>query len=123
LLARNNTGSGPIVALYDGSVAATRALRLAIELAVPVGELRVLVWAADGQAAAERRQLAERLLENAAVPAQCQHLAGHEPRRIIEWVNRQQGGLLVFSPTAGHLPADIAQILLNEAEQHILIVR
>jgi nucleotide-binding universal stress UspA family protein len=123
LLARVDVEGRPVVALYDGSAAGERVLRLAADLAGRDGDLRVLVWASDAQIAFERRRLAEGLLAEAGVPTQFQHLAGDEPRRVIEWVNRQKGKLLILSPATGNLPADVAHVLLYEAEQNVLIIR
>jgi nucleotide-binding universal stress UspA family protein len=123
LLVKSGVESGPIIALFDGSAAGVRALRLAADLIDPVGDLRVLAWALDEQAAFERRQLAVEILKDDQSQVQFQHLSGDNPQQVIEWVNRQKGSLLILSDGEGNLPIDILQLLLEDAEQHILIVR
>jgi len=123
LLVKTDVEPGPVIALYDGSENGRRALLLAAELAGRVGDLRVLVWASDEQMAHERRQYAIQLLEKADVQLQFQHLSGDDPQRVIEWVNRQKGSLLILGGGERNLPDDIAQTLLDEAQQHILFLR
>jgi nucleotide-binding universal stress UspA family protein len=123
LLVKSGVESGPIIALFDGSAAGVRALRLAADLIDQVGDLRVLAWALDEQAAFERRQLAVEILKDNQSQVQFQHLSGDNPQQVIEWVNRQKGSLLILSDGEGNLPIDILQLLLEDAEQHILIVR
>lgn len=123
LLVKTDVESGPVIALYDGSEEGHRALLLAAELADHVGDLRVLVWASDEETAFARRQYAIQLLEKADVQLQFQHLSGDDPERVMEWVNRQKGSLLILGGGKNNLPDDIAQKLLDEAQQHILYLR
>lgn len=123
LLVKAGVESGPIIALYDGSEAGLRALRLAADLAGRVGDLRVLAWAADDESAVERREFALELLKDTEPEVQFQHLSGDNPQQVIEWVNRQKGSLMIVGGRENNLPADIVQTLLDDAEQHILIVR
>lgn len=123
LLVRTDVGSGPIVTLYDGSATGRRALSLAARLAGPSGDLRVLVWGADEEEAFERRQFAVRLMETLGTHAQFQHLSGDLPIRVLQWVNRQKGNLLILGGGDCLLPDDIQFLLLDEAEQHILLIR
>lgn len=123
LLVKAHVESGPIVVLYDGSATGLRALRLAVDLAAVGGDLRVLVWATDEAEAFERRQFATRLLEEKGIAAQFQHLSGDLPQRVLQWVNRQKGNLLLLGGGENHLPPDIFGELLDEAEQHILIIK
>ncbi len=123
LLVKSGVESGPIIALFDGSAAGVRALHLAADLIDRGGDLRVLVWALDEQAAFERRQLAVAILREYESQVQFQHLSGNDPQQVIEWVNRQKGSLLILSGGEEGLPIDILQLLLEDAEQHILIVR
>ncbi len=113
---------GPIIALYDGSPTANRLLHLAATLAERSGDLRVLVWAATDDEAFERRQQAVEILAPLRVQAQFQHLSGDNPLLVLEWVNRQKGSLLVLG-RSDDLPPDIFQTLLDEAGQHILVIR
>lgn len=123
LLVKTDVEPGPVIALYDGSENGRRALLLAAELADRVGDLRVLVWASDEQTAYTRRQYAIQLLERADIQLQFQHLSGDDPQRVIEWVDRQKGSLLMLAGGARNLPEDIVQKLIDEAQQHILFLR
>jgi nucleotide-binding universal stress UspA family protein len=123
LLVKSGVESGPVIALYDGSVAGLRALRLAAELAGRVGDMRILAWALDEETALERRQLAMQLIREFDLQPQYQHLSGDNPYQVIQWVNRQKGSLLILGGGENNLPADIIQILLDDAQQHILIAR
>jgi len=123
LLVKADTDPGPVIALYDGSENGRRALLLAAEIADHVGDLRVLVWATDEEAAYSRRMYAIRLLDKTDVRLQFQHLVGDDPRRVIEWVNRQNASLLILSGNVRNLPDDIVQVLIDEARQHILFIR
>jgi nucleotide-binding universal stress UspA family protein len=123
LLVKSGVESGPIIALFDGSAAGMRALRLAADLIDRVGDLRVLAWAPGEETAYERRQLAVEILKDNQSQVQFQHLSGDNPQQLIEWVNRQKGSLLLLSGAEDSLPLDILQLLLEDAEQHILIVR
>lgn len=123
LLVKSDVEAGPIIALYDGSATGWRALRLAAELAKSGGDLRVLVWATNEEDAFARRQLAARLLEEVGIQAQLQHLSGDLPQRVLQWVNRQKGNLLLLGGSDNFLPPDIFGILLDEAEQHILVIK
>lgn len=123
LLVKTDVEPGPVIALYDGSGNGRRALLLAAELADRVGDLRVLVWASDEQTAYTRRQFAIQLLEKTDIQLQFQHLSGDDPQRVIEWVDRQRGSLLILSDGARNIPDDIIQKLISEAQQHILFLR
>ena len=123
LLVKTDVENGPIIVLYDGSDAGRRALALAAELAGKVGDIRTLVWATDEETAFERRQEAADFLANLEAETQYQHLAGDNPQLVMRWINRQKGSLLIVGGWDNNLPADILQTLLDDAEQHILIIR
>lgn len=123
LLVKSDVGIGPIIALYDGSAVGRRVLELASELSSHSGDLRVLVWAATEAEAFESRQLAVRILGHSTTKTQFQHLSGDNPQLVLEWVNRQKGSLLLIGGGATTVPTDIFQTLLDEAEQHILVIR
>jgi hypothetical protein len=65
--------------------------------------------------------LAAHLLEARGCQAQYQHLAGGSPRRVLAWVNKQHGSLLIV-PAAGW-PAEVLETLLDDAQPHLLIIR
>lgn len=123
LLVKSETNTDPVIAFFDGSVAGQRALVLAADLSKRVGDLRVLVWASDEDQAFDRQQLAIRTLANTHVHAEFQHLSGDSPNRVVQWVNRQKGGLLILAGKETNLPTDVFEHLLAEADQHILIIR
>lgn len=122
LLTTPEMAIGPIIALYDGSMTGNRLLHLSATLAERSGDLRVLVWAATDDEAFDRRQQAAEILDPLHVQAQYQHLSGDNPQLVLEWVNRQKGSLLVLGKSDA-LPPDIFQTLLDEAGQHILVIR
>ncbi len=126
LLVRPDVEGGPVVVLYDGSAAGRRALAVAAAVAGQDGdapELRVLVWGPDEQTAFDRRQLAARLLEPAGLRAQFQHTCSDSATRLVEWVNRQHGSLLILSARGDELPATTIERLVDDAEQHLLLIR
>lgn len=123
LLVKPGVEGGPILVLYDGSPASVRALRIAAGVAGEPGELRVMVWGPDEEAAYGRRQFAAGLLEAETIRVQFQHLATGEPGRLLDWVNRQHGSLLVLSSGEDTLPEGTIDVLLDDAEQHILLIR
>ena len=123
LLVKSDVAAGPIIALFDGSATGLRALRLAAELAEQGGDLCVLLWASDEEEAFECREFAAQLLDESGVQAQIQHLSGDLPLRVLQWVNRQKGNLLLLGGGDNHLPPDIFSLLLDEAEQHILVIK
>lgn len=123
LLVKADVQDGPVVALYDGSATGRRALSLAARLTGPAGDLRVLVWGLDEGEAFERQQFTTRLMETLEVEAQFQHLSGDLPIRVLQWVNRQKASLLILGGGDCMLPEDIFSLLLDEAEQHILLIR
>jgi len=126
LLVCPDVEGGPIVVLYDGSAAGRRALAVAAAVAGQDGdaaELRVLVWGPDEQTAFDRRQLAARLLEPAGQRAQFQHSSADSAALIVEWVNRQHGSLLILPARSDDLPVTTMEHLVDDAEQHLLLIR
>lgn len=121
LLVQPEVDAGPVLVLYDGSPGGGRALALAAEISGEGGELRVLVWGPDETSAFARRQLAAHLLEARGCTAQYQHLAGGAPRRVLAWVNKQHGSLLIVP--AAEWPIDALETLLDDAHPHLLLIR
>lgn len=121
LLVQPEVEAGPVLVLYDGSAGGERALTLAADVSDEGGELRVLVWGPDEASAFARRQLAAHLLEARDSQAQFQHLAGGSPRRVLAWVNKQHGSLLIVP--AAEWPADALATLLDDAQPHLLLIR
>ncbi len=123
LLVQPVAASGPVLALYDGSAAGARALALATQVSGETGELRVLVWATDEETAFERRQLAAHMLDARQADTQYQHLAGGDAPRVLAWINRQGGSLLIMPAAEGDWPEGTQAALLDEAQPHLLLIR
>lgn len=123
LLVKSEVEAGPIIALYDGSEVGQRILNLSAAIAKGSEDLRVLVWASNEEGAFERRQLAAHILEKFPLQIQFQHLSGDNPQRMLQWINRQKARLLILGAGETNLPSDIYQLLLDEAEQHILVIK
>jgi nucleotide-binding universal stress UspA family protein len=121
LLVQPEVEAGPVLVLYDGTATGARALALAAEVSGEGDELRVLVWGPDEATAFARRQLAAHLLEASLCRIQYQHLAGSHPRRVLAWVNKQHGSLLIVP--AAEWPADMLATLLDDAHPHLLLIR
>ena len=121
LLVQPEVDDGPVLVLYDGTATGARALALAAAVSGAGDELRVLAWGPDEATAFERRQLAAHLLEASEGHAQYQHLAGSHPRRVLAWVNKQHGSLLIMP--AAEWPADMLATLLDDAHPHLLLIR
>lgn len=122
LLVQPEMEAGPVLVFYDGSAAGARALALAAQLAGEANELRILVWGPDEETAFERRQSAVQILGEAESNAQFQHLAGDEAGRVLAWINRQHGSLLIL-PSGGGWPAGMLDTLLDDAQPHLLLIR
>ncbi|MBX7251908.1 MAG: universal stress protein, partial [Candidatus Promineofilum sp.] len=123
LLVQPVVASGPVVVLYDGSAAGARALALAAQVSGETSELRVLVWAPDEETAFERRQLAAHVLSARQADTQYQHLADGDAPRVLAWVNRQGGSLLIIPAAEGDWPEGTQAALLDEAQPHLLLIR
>lgn len=121
LLVQPEVQAGPVLVLFDGSAAAMRALELARQLGSDTGELRVLIWGPDEQSAFDRRQLAAHLLSQN--DAQYQHLAGGDASRVLNWVNKQHGSVLITPTVTDGWPDGTLDALLDDAQPHLLIVR
>lgn len=119
--------SRPLVVVDDGSDAGARSVAIAASLlrrfsSMRTGELKVLIWAADDELAYARRQLLVAALGEIEVNADYQHFHESAPERLMELVNRQEGGLLVLPVCAVGLPSETVRRLLEDARQHVLVV-
>ncbi len=123
LLVHPTMENGPMLVLYDGSPAGARALELAAHIAGDEGEFRVLIWGPDEAMAADRRQAAEALLQGSTASAQYQQLDGGDAQRILAWVNKQHGSLLILASAAGDWPDDTLETLLEDANPQLLFIR
>ncbi len=123
LLVRPVVEVGPVLVLYDGSDAGARTLALAAQVNSEASALRVLVWGPDEETALERRQLAVQILGERGADVHYQHLAGGDAQRVLTWVNKQGGSLLILPTGEGAWPAGTQAALLDEAQPHLLLVR
>jgi nucleotide-binding universal stress UspA family protein len=115
--------SRPVLVLYDGSEVSSRALAVAASLAGKSGDLRVLIWGIDDEAAYDARQRISTLLEPGGIEAEYQHFKSRNPVEVLALMKRQNVGLLVIGTTDARLPQEVFQRILEEAAQHILVVR
>jgi nucleotide-binding universal stress UspA family protein len=113
----------PVLVLFDGSTVSHRAVAAAVNIAGKTGDLRVLVWGVDDEAAYTERQVISSLLEPAGVKAEYQHFHSEDPEAVLELIKKQNVGLIVFGTSDSRLPLGIVQVILEEAPQHILLVR
>jgi nucleotide-binding universal stress UspA family protein len=113
----------PILVIYDGSEVALRALALAVNLAGKKGDIRVLIWAVDDEAAYAERQTVSTFLEPAGIEAEYQHFKSDDSAVILELIRKQTVGMIVLGTTDAHLQPSIIQMILEDAPQHVLVVR
>lgn len=124
LLVRSDSVISPsLLVVFDGSEVAYRALAVAISMVGMTRELRVLIWGTDDEAAYEDRQAASTLIEPTGIKAEYQHFHSDDPAVVLELIKKQAVGLLVIGTTDSRLSGDIIQVLLEEAPQHVLVVR
>jgi nucleotide-binding universal stress UspA family protein len=117
----------PVVVVDDATEAGARGFAAAAGLLRRVGsgragELKVLIWAADDESAYERRQLLVEALGQAGVQADFQHFHDAGGERLLELINRQDGGLLVLPVDPSGLPEETVRSLLENARQHVLVI-
>lgn len=120
--------SAPLVVVDDGGPAGLRALGVAIFLMRqrPVngdGELLVLTWAEDDDAAYTRRQALAAQLEPVAIHAHFQHFHDWTPETVRKLIAEQGGGLVVLGLSPDGLPVEAAEAILENAQQHVLVIR
>lgn len=113
----------PVLVIYDGSDVARRALALAVNLAGKKGDIRVLIWGVDDESAYTERQTISHLLEPAGIEAEYQHFKSDDPTVVLELIRKQTVGLIILGTLGSHLPSSIIQAILEDAPQHVLVVR
>lgn len=114
----------PVVVTYDGSALADQALQVAADMArANGGSLLVLLIA--GEAA-----VAERLGEEVAgrlrpmnVKVEYRRLPRADAARVTEAVRLERGGALVLGGESTLWPAEVVQVLLDELDCPVLLVR
>jgi nucleotide-binding universal stress UspA family protein len=113
----------PVVALYDGSEAGLRAVAIAATLAQYGGEVRILIWGADDETAYRLHQQVIVLLQDLDATVKYQHFHDQRPQDVVELIEKQGGGLLVFGATGSLLPAEVVDALLEDTGMPILAAR
>lgn len=113
----------PVIALYDGSEAGLRAVAIAATLAQYGGEVRILIWGADDETAYRLHQQVSVLLQDLDATVKYQHFHDQRPQDVVELIEKQGGGLLVFGATDSLLPADVLEALLEDTGMPILAAR
>jgi nucleotide-binding universal stress UspA family protein len=118
----------PLVVIDDGTAAGERALGLSLALlrhfgSARSGEMRVLVWAPDDERAFARRQALAAMVEGSDAAAEFQHFHDAGPEHLVELIERQTAGLLVLPVSPDGLPLETVRALLENAQQHVLVVR
>lgn len=110
-----------VVAVYDASAIARRALELARQVAAASGMvLRVLVAAATGQEYALRVAEVSKLLPGGS--AACRRIAAVEPRVLAAAGRQEKAGLLVLGSDGRFRGGEGFNILLNELECPVVLV-
>lgn len=113
----------PVLVIFDGSTGAQRALALAIELAGKKSDIRVLIWGVDDESAYNERQAIAHLLEPAGIEVEYQHFKSDDPAVVLELIRKQTVGFIILGTTDSLLPPGISEAILEDAPQHVLVVR
>lgn len=115
--------SQPVLALYDGTPAARRALSVAAVLAQNSGHLRVLIWTDDNDSARDYKRDIVTQLHEAAIEISYRRFFPAEKDKLVEVVGKSKVGLLVLGVTDSELPEETIQALLEELDDPVLVVR
>ena len=113
----------PVLALYDGSAGARRALNLAGKLAQATGRLRVLILAADDAAAEQYRRDVAGQVAGFDVDLSYRRLHQEESMQLADVVKRSGVGLFVLAGSETKVPAEAIQLLLEACDLPVLVVR
>ena len=113
----------PVLALYDGSAGARRALILAGKLAQATGRLRVLMWAADDETVEQYRSDVVAQLAGLGVDLSFRRLHQEESMRLADIVKRSAVGLFVLAGGETNLPPEAIRALLEACDVPVLVVR
>lgn len=119
LVGRGTDLGQPVLVAYDGSPAADRVLDLAARLDAGAGKLTVLVTAAAPG-------LADRIAERARRRLESKGAARYvvvARRRDLVAAARSSGALLVFGPASSALGDADLELMLDEIESPLLVVR
>ncbi len=114
---------GPILAIYDGSPGAKRALDVAAYLAKENGRLRILFWAPDEETAQRFQAHVAQKLPNKGLIVEYRYL--HQPDiTLLAYILRLAApGLLVLNDTQTTLTAATIHSLVDELDYPVLLVR
>ncbi len=125
LILQHGTRLGlPVVVVYDGSVAAQKALAVAAYLVREQnGYLRVLTLAEDSDEAHHLSQQVDTWLQAQDLTAHYRWLDSARLSRLAHLVQLEQGGVLVLPAKIPNLQGETLLDLLDEIECPILLVR
>jgi nucleotide-binding universal stress UspA family protein len=110
----------PVMALYDGSDGAARALTVAAYLAQSSGQLRVVVWGETEAELRQREQDAAARLQNSNLEIITRRLRQASSANLAYLLRLSNVGLLVFSDADSPLPLNE---LIEDLDYPALLVR
>lgn len=125
LILQHGTRLGlPVVVVYDGSVAAQRALAVAAYLVQEQnGSLRVLTLAEESDEAHHLAQQVDTWLQAQDLTAHYRWLDSARLSRLAHLVQLEQGGVLILPAETPNLQGEVLLDLLDEVDCPILLVR
>lgn len=113
----------PLVAIYDGTSAARRALVVAVKLARLNGRLRVLIWTDDDEIVVQYRQEIFARLHDSDIEISFGRIYPDAQHLLRTYLENNACGLFVIGRTTSQLPSAILDIILEELDCPILLVR
>lgn len=124
LMSREAAGKGPVMAVYDGSADARRALDTAARLARAEEVGMVVFLAAATSEQQERwRQQAALQLQQLEAAATFRRLLDGDVHRFAQAVRAEGGGVLVLAASSPLAETGALQTLLQEVPNPVLILR
>ena len=113
----------PVLTIYDGTKTAQRALSVAASLARISGQLRVLIWADDGETAQQYKRDIVQQLHDVDIEVSYRRFHQTEFDDLIQLIRRSGAGLLVLGRGDSSLPVEKVRVLLENLDSPILVVR
>lgn len=113
---------GPLLLLYDGSEGSRHALGTTLELAGPKSTLHLLITDPSSDAEERCRQELSSTIELSGIETQYHHLPLSDGRQLVRLIRMIDSGLLVLSDRM-NLPAETLNLLVNDIDYPVLVVR